>query len=154
MGAMPVAQETRRRSPRFQISQPIEGNFLAASDAKLVNISYSGALIEHIGWTRLGVRSLLVLPFHGRKVPLPCRVVRSQVYRAIPRPDGTRNLVYLSGVEFLHTGTDTSMALQEWILSLNCQPADSNGSPSHPDSTLVLRPSHTRLSPSPLVRYK
>ncbi len=115
MGAMLTLQETRRRSPRFQIPQPIAGNFLAASDAKLVNISFGGALIEHTGWTRLGVRSVLILPCQGRKVPLPCRVVRSQVSRAIPRPDGTRDLVYVSGVEFLHTGTDTSMAVQELI---------------------------------------
>lgn len=126
MGAMPTVLETRRRSPRFQIPQPIAGNFLAASDTKLVNISSGGALIERTGWTRLGVRSFLVLPLEGRKVPLSCRVVRSQVSRTIPRPDGTRDLIYLSGVEFLHTGTETSKAVQELIISLNGQPA--NGS--------------------------
>jgi hypothetical protein len=154
MGAMSIAQETRRRSPRFQIPQPIAGNFLAAADAKLLNISFGGALIEHTGWTRLGVRSFLVLPLEGRKVPLSCRVVRSQVSRTIPRGDGTRDLIYLSGVEFLHTGTDASMALQALIFSLNCQPTDSSRQRSHPDSSSAYQPSNTRLSPAPLVRCK
>lgn len=141
MGPMATIQETRRRSPRFQIPQPMTGNFLAASDAKVVNISCSGALIEHTGWTRLGTRSFLVLPLGGRQVPLSCCVVRSQVSRAIPRPDGTRDLVYISGVEFLHTGPETSRAVQEFIVSLNRQPANGGRHRSPPDPVLVRQPS-------------
>jgi hypothetical protein len=42
------------------------------------------------------------------------------------------------------------MAVQELIVSLNCQPTDGSHNRSHPDPLLA----HTRLSPLPIVRCK
>jgi len=74
-------------------------------EAFLIDISASGALIEHADLVRPGTFSVLTLSLNGHEVGLKCRVVRSRVHRFEVRPPGERHLIYRTGIEFLgHLG--------------------------------------------------
>ncbi len=84
-------KEDRRRSIRWAAEERTAGRITAIYEAVLINISVSGALIEHSDLVRLGTLSVLSFVVRGQEVSLRCRVVRSAVHRAVRRfgPKGT-----------------------------------------------------------------
>ncbi|MFQ5882034.1 MAG: PilZ domain-containing protein [Candidatus Methylomirabilales bacterium] len=107
-----------RRYPRFVVGGRAKGRITAVYEASLVNISLCGALIEHAHVVRPGTVSYLVLILQGREVNVRCRVVRSVVHRPQVLPDGGRELIYHTGIEFLDPSDETQQMLSDFIDTL------------------------------------
>ena len=114
-------KEDKRRSIRCAVEERTAGRITAIYEASLMNISVSGALIEHMHLVRPGTNSFLTLLMLGREVTLNCRVARSLVHRTEVQADGEHELVYQTGLEFLDTPVDLLRLIDEFIDSLRGQ---------------------------------
>ncbi len=87
-------------------------------EASLRNISEGGALVEHSHRVRLGTVFLLTLSVPEQKITLRCQVVRSAEYRYEVLPNGEREHVYRTGLEFLGIPEDSRVLLDKYMESL------------------------------------
>ncbi len=115
---MEQAKRDRRTHVRWVVGGRAAGRISAIHEATIIDISLGGALIEHTSMVSVGTTSPLILTIHGREVILKCRVVRSAVHRFEVRPDGERELIRRTGVEFLDISEDVQHLLGEYITSL------------------------------------
>ena len=89
----------RRRAPRIKIGARVESLVYDLVPARLVDLSATGALLEHAEPVRPGGFCELVLRDERREFRLQCRIVRSVVTRPPQGPD-PRKISYHTGVEF------------------------------------------------------
>ena len=110
----------RRRQPRFIVGKRARarGRVTSLYEASLLNISTSGALIEHSEVVSPGTVSFLELDLRGRKVSLKCRVAWSVVHRVEVYGGGERAAVYHTGLEFLKPSDETRRVISEYIRSV------------------------------------
>src|SRR5574341_334763 len=98
--AIPQYYAIQRWGPRVRLQDlvPVQVQFW---DAHLVDISRSGALVEHTDRVRPG--GVYRLTFSGEKcrVQVLVRVVRSFVSQLVSMATGEGQVVYRSGVEFV-----------------------------------------------------
>jgi len=111
-------KEDRRGNIRCAVEEQTPGRITAIYDAFLINVSMSGALMEHSDLVRLGTLSVLTFSIQGQKVSLKCRVVRSAVHRTEVRTEGERELIFRTGLEFLDAPEDSLRLIAEYIDSL------------------------------------
>jgi hypothetical protein len=111
-------KQDARRYPRVKVGRRTKGRITSLYEATLLNISLGGALMEHAQAVRPGTISPLDLDLPTKRVGLRCRVVRSVVHRSEVRPDGTRELIYHTGLEFLDPSDETAQAVSEYIQSI------------------------------------
>ncbi len=114
-------KEDRRRSIRWAVEERTAGRITAIYDASLINISVSGALMEHSDLVRPGTLSVLTFVVRGQEVSVRCGVVRSAVHRTEVRTDGERDLIYRTALEFLDASEDSLRLLGEYLDSLRGQ---------------------------------
>ncbi|MFQ5988958.1 MAG: PilZ domain-containing protein [Candidatus Methylomirabilales bacterium] len=100
-------EKDRRRNIRWALEERTAGRITAIYEAFLIDISTSGALIEHSDVVRPGTLSVLTFFVQGQKVSLRCRVIRSAVHRTEPRTEKERELIFRTGVEFLDVSEDS-----------------------------------------------
>ena len=112
------AQQDTRRYPRVIVGGRTKGWITPLYEAALLNISLGGALMEHTEAVRPGTISPLDLDLPMKRVGLRCRVVRSVVHRSEVQPDGGRELIYHTGLEFLDPSNETAQAVSEYIQSI------------------------------------
>jgi len=96
-------QETyliKRRGSRVPIRKraPVQ---LHLSAANLLNISLSGALVEHTRRLRVGDVYRLSFPVRGLQVEVLARATRSRVSSVIPREGGEGQIVFQTGLEYV-----------------------------------------------------
>lgn len=95
----------------------VSGHFgaraLATLEVRLVDLSITGARIEHGEILRPGSRCTFHLPPAVGSGVLSARVVHSRVVGATPMPDGDRQLLYQSGLAFLNVSPNQRAALEE-----------------------------------------
>jgi len=113
MGEIPI--EERRRTPRIFLQEPVWGTIAASVETILVNVSTTGALLEHVQAVRTGQPYILVVPVSPKEVRLRCRVVRTDIHHTRGRGAGKQVLLYRTGVEFLEAPAESLQVLQEWI---------------------------------------
>ncbi len=117
----PVAVEEERRErgryPWF-VKGEVSGRIAAAYEASLLNISLGGALIEHVHMVRPGTVTSLVLNMHGKAAKLSCRVARSMVSRVEAQPDGERDVIYHTGLEFLESSHESQQLISDYLQSM------------------------------------
>lgn len=70
-------------------------------DAQLVDISLSGAFVEHTARVRPGEVYRLAFRLEGRPVQLLARAIRSSVSQLVPGGAGEGQVVYRTGIEFV-----------------------------------------------------
>ena len=87
-------------------------------EAFLLNISESGAFLEHSHPVRPGSVLLLTVSVPEQEITLKCRVVRSSEYRYELRANGEREHVYRTGLEFLGIPEDSRVLLHKYMDSL------------------------------------
>jgi len=107
-----------RRHIRWTVEERTEGRITAIYKAFLINISQGGGLIEHMDLVRPGTLSFLTLRIHKQEVNLRCRVVHSVVHGSEVQPDGERDLIYRTGLQFLDPSEDSLRLIGEYIDSL------------------------------------
>jgi len=98
--AIPQYYTIQRRGARVRLRElvPVQVQFW---DAHLVDISRSGALVEHTDRVRPGEVYRLTFPGEIRKVQVLVRAVRSFVSQLVHITHGEGQVVYRSGVEFV-----------------------------------------------------
>jgi hypothetical protein len=94
-------REDRRLQPRSVVESRLAARINYIYDAAVINISASGAMVEHMHHVRPGTVSFVTLLFHVKPVDLKCRVVRSVVHRYERGPTGERELIYRTGLQFV-----------------------------------------------------
>lgn len=116
----------RRREARIKIRAQVHGQVLATLDARLMDLSAVGALLEHVEPIRPGAACELLLQDEPEELCLPCRIVRS----ALIQPEGpavSHQIRYHSGVEFVDP-TPAQRRILEALMRR--QRADGGGSSS------------------------
>lgn len=86
-------------------------------EASLLDISISGAMIEHAQVVRPGTVSSLDLELDGKRVNLLCRVIRSVIDRMEAGEEGVT--IYHTGLEFVDLPDETRQAIRDYIQSIS-----------------------------------
>jgi hypothetical protein len=103
----------RRGARRVSVSGHFGARALATLEVRLVDLSITGARIEHGELLRPGSHCTFHLPPAIQSVVLSSRVVHSTVVGSTPMPDGDRQLLYQSGLAFLNVTPNQRAALEE-----------------------------------------
>ncbi|HSD50992.1 MAG TPA: PilZ domain-containing protein [Candidatus Methylomirabilis sp.] len=114
-----VIQRRGARVP-MQDPAPIQLHLRAAD---LLDISLSGALVEHIVGVRVGEVYRLFFPVRGVEVEVLARAVRSFVSRVSPVAGGEGQIVYRTGLEFVELKESMAKTLTAYIDELHQQAA-------------------------------
>jgi hypothetical protein len=102
----------RRKGRRVQLPERPGGRIRATLSARLLDLSTTGARIEHHNLLRPGFTCTIELPATMGALILPARVVRSTVVGTEESPTGERLLRYESGVAFGELAVDQRAALE------------------------------------------
>ncbi len=108
----------RRQHARFVVGGRTKGRVTATYDARILDISPGGSLIEHAQVVRPGTLSCLDLELLGKRMSLKCRVARSVVHRSEVQPDGNNELIYHTGLEFLDHSHERRKLIIDYIQSI------------------------------------
>jgi hypothetical protein len=111
-------EKDRRHNIRWAVEEPTPGHITTIYEASLINISVSGALVEHSDLVRPGTLSTLTFIIQGQKVTLRCRVARSVVHRTEFRAEGEREIIFRTGLEFVDASEDSLRLIGQYIDSL------------------------------------
>jgi hypothetical protein len=108
----------RRRGRRLAVPGRPGGRVRATVDARILDLSATGARIEHSNLLRPGFTCALEFPQSLGDLSLPVRVVRSSVIGAEGVPTGDRMLRYESGLDFGDLSTEQRAALEAVLARL------------------------------------
>jgi hypothetical protein len=104
----------RRRARRVRMQEGSPAQF-HSMDATLIDISSSGALVEHTEPVGLGAIYRLSFPAEGFQVQVLTRVIRAFIGHRAPTPVGTPQIVCRTGVEFVEIANGTAERLFAYI---------------------------------------
>lgn len=90
----------QRRGARVQVGERSPAQ-LQLLDATLIDLSLSGALVEHTKPVRLSEVYRLSFPVEGRQVEVLAKAIRAFVTDLVPVGAGEGKVVYRTGVEFV-----------------------------------------------------
>ena len=125
-GASPprVTYAIQRRGTRVPMQEPAPVQLhLRAAD--LLDLSLSGALVEHTIGVRVGEVYRLFFPVQGVEVEVLARAVRSFVSRVAPVAGGEGQIVFRTGLEFVELKENMAKTLSAYIDDLRQQAASS-----------------------------
>jgi len=101
----------KRRVRRVRTESRPAARVRPSLEARLVDLSLTGARIEHYGTLRPEVPCTIELPGASRPLVLPVRVVWTHVVGSEHSPEGERRLRYQSGLEFIGVTTEQQAVL-------------------------------------------
>jgi DNA-binding response OmpR family regulator len=90
----------RRRAPRVRMPERSAAH-MELKDVTLIDLSLSGALVEHTEPVTPGEIYRLSFTIEDHKVQVVARAIRAFASHRIPRAEGGRQIVYRTGVEFV-----------------------------------------------------
>jgi hypothetical protein len=93
--------EERRRAMRHPVPGRVEGTVTAEIATALVDVSATGALVEHLHVMRPGYQYRVRFVAPETAVDLTCRAVHSFIVRMQPPGEEEAELVYRTGLEFI-----------------------------------------------------
>ncbi len=93
--------EERRRAVRHPVPGRVEGTVTAEIATALVDVSATGALVEHLHVMRPGYQYRVRFVAPETAVDLTCRAVHSFIVRTQPPGEEEAELVYRTGLEFI-----------------------------------------------------
>ncbi|MBI2163333.1 MAG: PilZ domain-containing protein, partial [candidate division NC10 bacterium] len=108
----------RRRATRVVVAGRLGGRARAILDVRILDLSLTGARIEHLSPLRPGSPCAFELPTAIGSLVLAARVVRSTVIGNEPTPDGGRLLRYESGLTFVGVTPEQQVALERALEKL------------------------------------
>jgi len=114
----------QRRGTRVLIQEraPVQLHLRAG---ELLEISRSGALVEHTIGVRVGEVYRLLLPVQGLDLEVLARAVRSSVAQVAPVAGGEGQIVYRTGLEFVELKETVAKALSAYVDDVHQQTAGS-----------------------------
>ncbi len=115
-----AASGERRRTPRVVLSQAVPMWARAGGDReiRLLDLSPTGARIEHRSPLRPGTLCALGFPAAATPMVLLARVVRSEDLGEVPTPTGSRQRRYATGISFAKVTPEQQAVLRrivEWL---------------------------------------
>jgi hypothetical protein len=113
-----VEFQERRRAPRIAVAGRLGGRARAILEVRILDLSLTGARIEHLSPLRPGTPCTFELPPAIVSLVLASRVVRSSVIGSEQTPDGKRLLHYESGLAFANLTEDQQAALAKALEKL------------------------------------
>lgn len=117
----------RRQAPRFAIAGRLATRARATLDVTLVDLSLTGARIEHDELLRPGSTCTLELPSTLGPQVLTARVVRSKIIGSQQTLGGDRILRYESGLTFLKVTAQQQAALEQALKGLTPEGGPAEG---------------------------
>jgi len=90
----------RRRAARVRIQEDFPAT-LQLKDVKLLDISLTGALVEHTEPVNPGEIYRLCFPLEGQEVQVLARAIRAFASHRATKAGGERRMVYRTGMEFV-----------------------------------------------------
>lgn len=96
----PVPGRERRRAARVRMQEDFPAT-LQLKDVKLLDISLSGALVEHMEPVNPGEIYRLCFPVDGQEVQVLARAIRAFASHRTTKSGGERRIVYQTGMEFV-----------------------------------------------------
>jgi DNA-binding response OmpR family regulator len=117
----PDAGSERRRAKRVRLRERAEAQ-LQLRDVTLVDLSVSGALVEHTEPVRPGEIYRLSLAMQSQKVQILARAMRVFASHRVTTAAGERQVVYRTGMEFVGVKKETADLISAHIDSLLKQP--------------------------------
>lgn len=103
--------QERRRAPRIAVAGRLGGRARAILDARILDLSLTGARIEHTDLLRPGAVCAFELPSQLGSLALSTRVVWSHVVGGEQTAEGERRLRYQSGLAFVAVTPEQQAAL-------------------------------------------
>ena len=117
--------QDRRWGLRIKIRASVHSQVFAMLEARLVDLSAGGALLEHLEPVRPGGACELVIEDTPEDVRLRCRIVRSSLTQPA-QAEANREIRYTTGVEFV----DLNPAQSEFLEALIRRHSDGGGGTS------------------------
>ena len=107
----------RRRAPRISLWEPSPAQ-LQLRDVNLIDLSLSGALVEHVEPIRPGEIYRLSLTAEEQSVQILARAMRVYASHRVTLAGGERQVVYRTGMEFVGLKKDVAGIIAKHIESL------------------------------------
>ncbi|MFQ5882435.1 MAG: PilZ domain-containing protein [Candidatus Methylomirabilales bacterium] len=108
----------RRRSPRVVVRGQVESKLRPEIVTTFIDLSLTGALIEHPSLIRTGDLYELLITTAGRELCLKARAVRTAVHHSGKSKTGELELIYHTGLEFVDVRQEEQEQLAAVIRSL------------------------------------
>ena len=102
----------RRGTPRLPITANVGARARATLEVRVVDLSVSGARIEHVDLLRPGSACAFQFPPAIGSLVLSARVIHSTVIGSSQNPDGERHLRYQTGLQFVGVTPDQRSVLE------------------------------------------
>ncbi len=116
-------EEDRRRHARVPVPGRLQDSLALWRGLRVLDLSETGALIEHEEPLVLGEACLLALRLGGVELRLQARVVWSHVHRLTPTPE-SREVRYRSGLEFTQVPADARDQIERFLALLREEGGD------------------------------
>jgi DNA-binding response OmpR family regulator len=111
------AASDRRRGPRARLRTHTPAQ-LQLRDVGLIDISQSGALVEHIEPIRPGEIYRLAIGVDGQNVQVLARAMRVYASHRVTVADGERQVVYRTGMEFVGLKKEAAELIARYVEGL------------------------------------
>ncbi len=110
----PEPGNERRRAPRTRMedASPAQLHF---REVYLLDISLSGALVEHSEPVNLGEIFRLSFPVEGKEVQVLARAIRAFATHRVTMEGGERRVVYRTGMEFVGLEEGVSKLIADYV---------------------------------------
>lgn len=110
----PEPGSERRRGPRIRMEEGSPAS-LQLKEVYLLDISLSGALVEHTEPVNPGEIYRLTFPVEGKEVQVLARAIRAFATHRITVAGGERRIVYRTGMEFVGVEKGASELISAYV---------------------------------------
>jgi transposase len=110
----PITRVLRDRAPRVRMPDHATV-MLQLRETRLIDLSVSGALIEHSIPVRIGNMYRISIPVEGHHILVSARAIRAYASHFITHEDGEKHVVYRTGMEFVKLDRDAARRLAAYV---------------------------------------
>jgi hypothetical protein len=123
-GAMDAQAQRKRRHARLTFNEPVTDQITATHDVQILDLSMTGARVEHGVILRPGSTCHLRLPLGHNAISVLCHVVWSRAVGRAEPGRGKTGLLFHSGLEFAGMSPDARAVLSAFLDSQGTPPTD------------------------------
>lgn len=110
----PITRALRDRAARVRMPEACT-ILLQLRETRLIDLSVSGALIEHSIPVRIGSLYRIAIPVEGQQIQVSARAIRAYASHFLKGEDGEKLVVYRTGMEFVKLERDAARRLAAYI---------------------------------------
>lgn len=113
---MDQSRIARRSNPRYELEQILHGYTQCSAPVQLLDLSTTGALLEHSQYLKPGEEVTLFLQIGGTRYKIQCSVIHCAIHDVPHTSRSTLDrAVYRTGVKFVDLPASGQKAIQELI---------------------------------------